>query len=112
MGASSYPNGTVLIEPQKHFEKLFVIIKGHVEVKNEDGLIDVYHRYDTFGGIELLKNEASSYFYVVTEELICYEISQAIFTQLCQSNTSFQNYFFSSIVERMDLLNEKKSMHR
>lgn len=104
-----YPNDTILIEPHTFFDKLFVIVKGMVEVNNhEDELIDVYRTHDVFGGIELLKNEASLYRYKVTEELICYEISHETFLKLCAANKAFKDYFFSSIVERFEMLKEKR----
>jgi len=103
-----YPNHTVLTEPNFLFDKLFVIIKGMVEVNNDDELIDVYRTHDAFGGIELLKNQASLYQYKVTEELICYEIKKEVFLKLCESNKAFKDYFFSSIVERLEMLKEKR----
>lgn len=102
-----YPNGTSLINSNEMNDRLFVIIKGAVEAKNDEELIDVYHAYDTFGGIELIKNQPSKYEYRVTEELICYEISQDIFLKLCDENQEFKAYFFSTIVERMKMLKEK-----
>ena len=103
-----YPNGTSLINFNEMNDKLFVVIKGSVEAKKDEELIDVYHEHDTFGGIELIKNQASQYNYVVTEELICYEVPQETFTELCNQNKEFKAYFFSTIVDQMEMISEKK----
>lgn len=104
-----YPNETSVIEKGKLPASLFVIIKGAVDVLAENGEhIDLYHSNDTFGGIELIEEKPSAYHYNVTEELICYEIPPQTFRSLCEENNAFKTYFFSSIVERIDMLKEKK----
>ena len=107
-----YPKNTVLIAEDKLPENLYVIIKGMVEVREGEELIDIYNSNDIFGAIELIKNEASFYTYVVTEELICYEIPVEIFLQLTEENKAFKTYFFSTIVERMDMIKEKNDTAR
>ncbi|MDM5262732.1 DUF294 nucleotidyltransferase-like domain-containing protein [Sulfurovum sp. XTW-4] len=104
-----YPNETVLIDQDNIPQNLFIIIKGMVEVLDEnDEQIDIYQTHDIFGGIEIIEDQPSSYSYIVTEELICFEISKALFLELCESNKAFKHYFFSSIVERIEMLKEKK----
>ena len=103
-----YPENTVLINENEIPSTFYLIIKGIVEAKDAEELIDIYHNDDVFGGIELIKGQPSKYQYKVNEELICYEISQEIFLELCQKNSEFKNYFFSSIVERMNMLKERK----
>ncbi len=103
-----YPDNTILIKPDEIPHTLFLIIKGTVEARDNEELIDVYHTDDAFGGIELIKNEASNYEYLVTEELICYEIPEATFLKLCSENKEFKAYFFSTIVDRIDMIKEKK----
>lgn len=103
-----YPNQTILINKYTSSNTLFYIIKGTVEVKNEDELIDIYHEHDSFGGIELIENQPAQYQYIVTEELICYEIPKITFETLCENHPSFKAYFFSNIVDRIDMINQKK----
>jgi len=104
-----YPNDTRLITKDKTPENIFVVIKGSVEVLDDnEELIDMYHTNDIFGGIEIIEDKPSSYHYNVTEELICFEIPKATFLDICESNKEFKHYFFSSIVERIDMLKEKK----
>ena len=102
-----FPNNSTLIEQQTIPDKLFLIIKGTVEAINDDELIDIYHANDTFGGIEIIENQPSTYQYLVTEELICYEIPVDTFLKLCDEHKVFKAYFFSTIIERMEMLNEK-----
>ena len=103
-----YPENSVLIDENKIPSVFYYVIKGIVEAKDDEELIDIYHTDDVFGGIELIENQPSKYQYRVNEELICYEIPQEVFLELCQNNSDFKNYFFSSIVERMDMLKERK----
>jgi CBS domain-containing protein len=104
-----YPNDTVLIGKDQTPENIFVIIKGSVEVLDEnDELIDIYHTNDIFGGMEIIQDKPSTYHYNVTEELICFEIPKATFLDMCESSKAFKHYFFSNIVERFDMLKEKK----
>ena len=103
-----YPKGTLLIATQTQPKTLFYIIKGVAEARSGDEMIDIYHQDDTFGGIELIEKQPSKYDYIVTEELICYEIPQEVFLQLCEANGAFKNYFFSSIVERIEMVKERR----
>ena len=104
-----YPNDTVLIGKDQTPENIFVIIKGSVEVLDgNDELIDIYHTNDIFGGMEIIQDKPSLYGYKVTEELICFEVPKATFLDICGNNKAFKHYFFSSIVERIDMQKEKK----
>lgn len=102
-----YPKDTLLIDKNVIPSTFFLIIKGIVEARDAEELIDIYHNDDVFGGIELIENQPSKYEYRVNEELICYEIPKEIFLELCQNNNEFKNYFFSSIVERINMLQER-----
>ncbi|HQR73378.1 MAG TPA: putative nucleotidyltransferase substrate binding domain-containing protein [Sulfurovum sp.] len=103
-----YPKSTVLIQRHTALESLYYIIKGRVVCQKDEEMIDVYQNHDTFGGIELIENKTSDYDYRVEEELICYEIPAKVFLTLTQENQAFRAYFFSTMVERMALLKDKK----
>ncbi len=103
-----YPSGTILVEAGHVFEMLYIIIKGRVEAYHEDELINVYDTHDSFGGIEHLKQHHSNERYIVSEELICYEIPKHVFIAICEKNHAFRDYFIASLVERADLLKEKQ----
>lgn len=102
-----YPKDTLLIDTNSIPSTFFFIIKGIVEAKDAENLIDIYQNDDVFGGIELIEKQPSKYQYRVNEELICYEIPKEVFLELCQKNNAFKNYFFSSILERITMLKEK-----
>jgi len=103
-----YPKNTVLIDNDEMTSTFYLIIKGVVEANDGEELIDIYHNDNHFGGIELIEKQASQYQYIVTEELICYEIPSDTFIQLTNKNKAFKNFFFSTIIERMDMLKERK----
>ncbi len=105
-----YPESSVLIEIDTFPEYLFFIIKGVVEVKEGDTLIDIYHEDDTFGGSELIEGQPARADYIVTEELICYLLPKEIFLELCNTYGVFKNYYFSSIVERIETIKERKEL--
>ena len=86
-----YPENSVLISNNEIPSIFYLVIKGIVEAKDGEELIDIYHNGDVFGGIELIKDQPSKYQYRVNEELICYEIPQGIFLELCQNNREFKN---------------------
>lgn len=102
-----YPKDTILIDTDAFTSTFYLIIKGIVEAKESDELIDIYHNDDHFGGIELLEKQASKYQYRVQEELICYEMPAETFIELSEENKAFKNFFFSTMVERIELLKEK-----
>ncbi|MBN2721529.1 MAG: cyclic nucleotide-binding/CBS domain-containing protein [Campylobacterales bacterium] len=103
-----YPSETILVEAGHLFEMLYIIIKGRVEAYHDDELINVYDNHDSFGGIEHLKQHPSNERYIVSEELICYEIPKHIFLAVCEKNHAFRDYFITSLVERANLLKEKQ----
>jgi len=103
-----YPQGTVLFSEGEIPQTIYLVIKGAVEAVNNEELIDVYHTNDVFAAIEVLKNQASTETYTVSEELICYEIPAETFLDLTNKNQDFKMYFFSSIAERIDMLKEKR----
>ena len=100
--------GSTIIAVKSIPKSLFFIIKGSVEAREDEELIDVYHIDDSFGGIEIIESRECDYQYSVTEELICYEIPSTMVLDLCKSNQKFREYFFSNIIDRMDMLKSKK----
>jgi len=103
-----YPEDTILINYNQLPDTLYIIIKGQIEAREDNELIDVYHKEDSIGGIEIIKQVSSLYEYKVTKELICYEIPSTIFLELSRENKLFKAYFFANISERMEMLHSKK----
>jgi CBS domain-containing protein len=108
MQIAYYPQDIILIDSQKMVDILFLIIKGSVKAINDEELIDIYHSNDIFGGIELIENRVSDYKYIVSEELICFEMPKEKFLELCTLNSDFKSYFFTSIAQRIDMIKEKR----
>ena len=103
-----YPQDTVLIEEESLPKNVFVIIKGVVKASEDDELTDLYHANDTFGAIEMIRQKGGKDSYVVTQELICFEIPKDVFLEVTHANKAFKTYFLSSLMERMEMMKEKK----
>lgn len=104
-----YPDDTTLANINQLFDNIFVIIKGSVASYNsDDEMVDIYHKHDTFGGIEHLKSSLLESKFVVREELICYEIPTSIFTELCNEYHPFRDYFFQSLAQKVDYIKIKE----
>ena len=104
-----YPEHTILIKEETVPQNVYVIIKGIVKAKEGEDLTDVYQNNDLFGAIEIIRDKGSKDRYVVTQELICYEIPAELFINISKENKDFKTYFLSSIMERMELMTEKKN---
>ncbi len=103
-----HKDGTTIISTKKQPEFVYYIIKGVVEGLAKGEVIDIYHEHDSIGGFSILKDELPQYDYVIIEEVIAYEIPREVFLALCQHNKVFKNYFFASIVDRMQMLQGQK----
>ena len=103
-----YPQDSVLIEEESLTENVFVIIKGVVKAMEGEELTDLYHENDIFGAIELIRQKGGKDRYFVTQELICLEIPKDVFLAVTEENKEFKTYFLSSLVERMEMMKEKK----
>ena len=103
-----YTQDSVLIEEETLPEHVYVIIKGVVKAMEGEELTDLYHANDTFGAIELIRQKGGKDRYFVTEELICFEIPKDLFLDVTKENKAFKTYFLSSLVERMEMMKEKK----
>ena len=103
-----YPEDSVLIAENTIPQNIFLIIKGTVEAMNGEDLIDIYNANDVFGAIEVIRNQPTKDSYTVRKELICYEVPLDTFLKITQENNAFKTYFLSTIIERIDMMKEKK----
>lgn len=103
-----YPDDTVLIDQGGECDRVYIVIKGAVESFRDEEVVNIYHENDIFGGEEILKEQPSKERYLVTQELICYELKKEPFLQLCENYPSFKEYFFSSIIQKIELIKQKK----
>jgi CBS domain-containing protein len=107
MDIAYYPKDTVLISEEKISDYFFIIIKGEVNEYNNDELTFVYHEQDGFDADSLIYHKTESKF-VVSEDLICYELKKSIFLDLIGSNKKFESFFLKNLTDRLQTLKNKE----
>lgn len=99
-----YTKDTLLISPNLESVAFYIIIKGQVAEYVDNELHNVYGEGDSFDADALIYQKSSSRF-VVTEDLICYEIKKDDFLDLMQ-NKKIQGYFLQDFISRHKQLKE------
>lgn len=99
-----YPKDTVLIAKNLPSIAFYIIIKGYVCEYIDDNLHTVYGEGDSFDADSLIYGKTQSKF-IVSEDLICYEIKKEDFLDLIQ-NKRIQEYFLQDFVSRHQHLKE------
>ncbi|WP_297443949.1 putative nucleotidyltransferase substrate binding domain-containing protein [Sulfurimonas sp.] len=99
-----YPKDTLLISKNLPSVAFYIIIKGYVSEYIDDTLYTVYGEGDSFDADALIYSTTQSKF-VVSEDLICYEIQKDDFLDLIQ-NKRIQEYFLQDFVTRHQHLKE------
>ena len=107
MDIAYYPKDTTLISPEKISDYFFIIIKGEVNEYNNDELTFVYHEQDTFDADSLIYDKTNSKF-VVSEDLICYELKKRTFLSLLTENKKFEEFFLKDLTSRLQTLKNKE----
>lgn len=107
MNIAYYKKETVLITPFKSSEFLYIIIKGEVGEFNDDELLKVYSKSNSFDADALIYNTSESSFKVL-EELICYELKKADFLSLVDSNSAFKAYFIQDLANKIQSAKQKE----
>lgn len=102
-----YPKDTLLLSQNLPSIAFYIIIKGAVSEYIKDEIHNVYSEADSFDADALIYGKTESKF-VVTEDLICYEIKKDDFLDLMQ-NKKIQNYFLQDFVTRHQQLKEYNS---
>lgn len=88
---------------------LYIVIKGEVKTYDEDGnIIRDYHEKESFGANALTSKESQASC-IVTEDLICYELSRKGFIKLLDNSKKFKQFYLMDIVERMNYLKKKET---
>ena len=103
---SYYPKESILISPTKLPQKLFFIIKGVVSEYSEEELLREYHEKDFFDENTVIYDK-SEHIFVVSEDLICYELSKKGFLTLFNKNEEFKNFFLLDITGKLQALKKK-----
>jgi CBS domain-containing protein len=107
MDIAYYPKDTVLISKEKISDYFFIIIKGEVNEYNNDELTFVYHEQDGFDADSLIYHKTESKF-VVSEDLICYELKKSVFLDLIGTNKKFESFFLKNLSARFQTLKNKE----
>ncbi|NKQ40573.1 MAG: cyclic nucleotide-binding domain-containing protein [Sulfurovum sp.] len=88
---------------------LYIVIKGEVKTYDEDGnIIRDYHETESFGANALTSNKSQTSC-IVTEDLICYELSRKGFIKLLNNSKKFKQFYLMDVVERMNYLKKKET---
>jgi len=107
MDIAYYPKDTLLISSEKMSEFFYIIIKGEVNEYNHDELTFVYHEQDGFDADSLIYHKTKSTF-IVSEDLICYELKKSTFLELLTSNKKFESFFLQNLSTRLQTLKNKE----
>jgi len=99
-----YPKETLLISKSIPSIAFYIIIKGYVCEYIDDNIHTIYGEGDSFDADALIYGETQSKF-IVSEDLICYEIKKDDFLNLIQ-NKRLQHYFLQDFVSRHQHLKE------
>lgn len=104
-----YPKEHALIALGAAPSALYLIIKGEVKVySKEHELLRVYHANEGFDAEALIEGRSASR-YVVTEDLICYELSRKGFMKLFDEQASFRKFYLMDVVERISYLKNRET---
>ena len=86
-----------------------IIIKGEVKAEDNNGeIVRVYREKDSFDADALINGKCELR-YIVTEDLICYEIDKKDFMQLFDSCEKFKKFYLMDIVDRIEYLKKRAS---
>lgn len=107
MNIAYYKKDALLLSPLKTAEFLYIVIKGEVGEYNEDELIKVYSKSNSFDADALIYGKSESSFKVL-EELICYELKKEDFLALLDSNAAFKSYFIQDLANKIQSAKQKE----
>ncbi len=107
MDIAYYPKETVLISPSLSTGAHHIIIKGTVNELIDDTLHNVYGDGDSFDANALIYGETQSYF-IVQEDLICYELPKETFLNLLQDIPAFKNYYMQDFASKHQHLKQRR----
>ena len=104
-----YPKESEVIAWDAKPTILYLIIKGEVKAYDRAGeLLRVYHAKEGFDADALIEGSSKAR-YEVTEDLICYELSQKGFMNAFEHNEAFKQFYLMDMVERISFLKKKET---
>lgn len=103
-----YPAGTSLSVCGGEMNRFYIVIKGEVKVLDDnEAVVRIYREKDSFDADALLEGRCD-WHYVVSEDLICYEIDRKSFQRLFDASETFRRFYLMDIVERIEHLKKQE----
>ncbi|MEG6660501.1 cyclic nucleotide-binding domain-containing protein, partial [Pseudomonas aeruginosa] len=82
---------------------LFVLLKGVVEERGDDGRVFAQYAADDLFDVRGLFSGSSKHRYLAIEESIVYELPASCFHQLCGENPGFARFFQADLAAKRQL---------
>lgn len=98
-----YAAGETLIEAGSAVPCLFVVLKGVIEERGEDGELFAQYAGDDLFDIRGLFSGSSKHAYRAVEESITYELPASAFHRLCGDNPAFARFFQADLAGKRQL---------
>ncbi|MBO3274398.1 DUF294 nucleotidyltransferase-like domain-containing protein [Pseudomonas schmalbachii] len=98
-----YTDGEVLLEAGSAVPGLFILLKGIIEERGEDGRLFAQYGAEDLFDIRGLFSGSSKHRYQAVEESIVYELPATVFHSLCAGNPGFARYFQANLASKRQL---------
>jgi CBS domain-containing protein len=98
-----YAAGETLLEAGAAVPCLFIMLKGVVEERGEDGKLFAQYAGEDLFDIRGLFSGSSKHAYRAVEESITYELPASVFHQLCGANSAFARFFQADLAAKRQL---------
>ncbi|MBQ0959116.1 cyclic nucleotide-binding domain-containing protein [Ideonella sp. 4Y11] len=102
--------GDTVLDPATAPTHLFIVIKGTVEQRDGDELVDRYGPEDSFDGRALVAGKVSSRF-VAAEEVLAYQLARQAVAELISRNATFGALLFADLSKKLSALSARGSQH-
>lgn len=98
-----YAAGETLIAAGSAVPCLFIVLKGVIEERGEDGKLFAQYTGEDIFDIRGLFSGSSKHIYSAVEESITYELPASIFHELCGANPDFGRFFQADLAAKRQL---------
>ncbi|WP_069861249.1 DUF294 nucleotidyltransferase-like domain-containing protein [Pseudomonas citronellolis] len=103
LSVAYYTSGETVLEAGAAVPCLFIVLKGVVEERGEDGRLFAQYAGDDLFDIRGLFSGSSKHAYRAVEESILYELPASTFHQLCGDNPGFARFFQADLAAKRQL---------
>lgn len=98
-----YAAGETLIDAGSAVPCLFIVLKGVIEERGEDGRLFAQYAGEDLFDIRGLFSGSSKHAYRAVEESITYELPASVFHRLCGGNPAFARFFQADLAAKRQL---------